>query len=421
MEKWQICKAIDPLIIRKMRTPLIPFFLLIYLVSSVIGQTSDTKLPRVFVMDARTLMERRTAVSDPKRSAQYAGAIKRLTSDAAKAMKVEIAPVTSKTAVPPSGDKHDYMSQAPYFWRNPDTKDGFPYIRRDGVRNPEILQYPDRTALGSLVSTVETLAFGYYFTGNEEYAARSTALLRMWFLDSKTKMNPHLEYGQAIPGLNTGRGIGIIETHGLVRLVDAVALLAGSKAWTKEDQNGLESWFAKYLQWLIESKNGRDEAGAKNNHGTIYDVQVASFAFFTGKPDIAKRILESAKKERIAKQVEPDGKQPLELARTQSWNYSTMNLGGFVELAALADNVGIDLWSYQTPDGRGMRRAFDYLIPFADGKKKWEYQQLDPLVGERLYNLMRRARLRYKDERFARAVASIPELAADATGHLLLP
>ena len=211
------------------------------------------------------------------------------------------------------------------------------------------------------------------------------------------------------------------ETHGLVRIVDAIGLLAGSKTWSKEDQSGLETWFAKYLQWLTESKNGRDEAAAKNNHGTIYDVQIASFALFTGKTETAKRVLESAKKERIAKQVEPDGKQPLELARTLSWNYSTMNLGGFVELAELADNVGIDLWGFQAADGRGIRKAFDYLIPFADGKKKWEYQQLDPLVGERLFNLTRRARLKYKDERFTAVVAATPALPVDDIRHLLLP
>lgn len=377
-------------------------------------------VPRVFVLDAKILQERRKAVLDPKTAAQYARPIKRLTSDADKAMKVEIAPVTSKTATPPSGDKHDYMSQAPYFWKNPDTKTGFPYIRRDGERNPEILQYPDHTLMDDMVKTVETLSIAYYFTGKEEYAARAATILRMWFLDAKTKMNPNLEYAQAIPGLNTGRGIGIIETHGLIRVVDAIGLLAGSKTWTKDDQSGLETWFSKYMTWLTESKNGRDEAAAKNNHGTIYDVQVASFALFAGKPDIAKKLIESAKANRIAKQIEPDGKQPLELERTKAWSYSTMNLGGFVELAQLGDTVDIDLWNYQTSDGRSIRKAFDWLYPFADGKKKWEYQQIEPLLGEHLYDQMRKAKDKYRDDKFKAALSATPSMSPDDRDWLLL-
>lgn len=392
-----------------------PTFFVLLLVAAVSGQISER--PRVFLLNGSKLQQTRekAKASDPALKT----ALAQLDRDAKKALAVEVKSVVTKTISPPSGDKHDYMSQAPYFWKNPNTKDGLPYIRRDGERNPEILNIPDKTSLVSLITTVETLALGYYFTGKEEYAARAAANLRMWFLDPKTKMNPHLEYAQAIPGLNTGRGIGIVESHGLVRLVDSVSLLAGSKTWTKDDQAGLEDWFAKYLKWMTESKNGRDEAAAKNNHGTIYDVQVASFALFARKPEIAKRILESVKQNRIAKQIEPDGRQPLELERTLSWNYSTMNLGAYVELATLGEAVGVDLWNYQTTDGRSMRKAFEYLFPFADGKKKWEFKQIQPLLGERLYDLMRRAKDKYRDEKFKAALSSIPPMAADERDVLL--
>src|SRR5258705_11850654 len=132
-------------------------------------------------------------------------------------------------------------------------------------------------------AAVETLALAYYLKGDESYANRATVLLRAFFLDSDARMNPNLQYAQFIPGVNTGRGIGLIETRGLTQIVDDLGLLAGSKAWTEADRRGLEDWYAKFLQWMLESKNGRDEAAAKNNHGTYYQLQVTSFAFFLGK------------------------------------------------------------------------------------------------------------------------------------------
>lgn len=375
--------------------------------------------PRVFVLKSKVLSEHKARIYNKKApDTSYKAVIETLNNEADKALKAEIRSIVTKDVVPPSGDKHDYMSQAPYFWRNPNTPDGFPYIRKDGERNPEIDRFPDHGYLNTMVQTVEKLATAYYFTEKEVYAARASEILRMWFLDPKTKMNPNVEFAQAIPGVNTGRGVGIIETRGLTRVVDSIGLLEGSKTWTKADQKGLEAWFAKYLVWLTTSKNGRDESDAKNNHGTYYDVQVVSFALFAGKNDLAKKQLENVSKKRIETQIEPDGKMPLELARTKSWNYSTMNLEGFVTLAELGENVGIDLWSFQTKDGRGIRTAIDFLHPFLNSENKWKYKQIEGWQPERLFPILRRAARTYSDEKFLRAMSSVPKLAANDKNRL---
>lgn len=396
---------------------LIGIFFLVTGGNLIFGQTK----PRVFLLNPQTLQANKAKLSTSDISeSSLKPALEKLEKDADKILKTEILPVTSKQANPPSGDKHDYMSQAPYFWKNPDTKDGFPYIRRDGERNPEINQFPDHELLDKMVVAVETLSSAYYFTGKEEYAAKATEILRMWFLDAQTKMNPNLEFAQAIPGANTGRGIGIIETRGLTRVVDSVGLLENSKSWTKADQAGLESWFSKYLDWMMNSKNGRDEDAAKNNHGTIYDVQAASFALFVGKNELAKNILETAKQKRIAKQIEPDGKQPLELERTKSWSYSTMNLDSLVNLAELGESVGVDLWNFQTKDNRGIRQAIEFLYPFSIGENKWKYEQIEPLQPERLFSIMRRAARKYTDEKFVKMMSAVPKLETNNKNAILV-
>src|SRR5205085_4952395 len=342
--------------------------------SNLLAQTSQGSLPRVFLLDAQRLSETRRSILSGNKS--FDAALQKLEADARKALKAGTFSVVNKTAMPPSGDKHDYMSQAPYFWPDPKSPNGLPYIRRDGERNPEIKKFPDHQSMDQMIDAVSTLALAYYFKGDEAYAAKASELLRAWFLDPATRMNPNLQYGQAILGVNTGRGIGLIETRGLTRVVDAIGLLAGAKAWTVADQRGLEDWFTKFLQWMTESKNGRDESNSQNNHGTYYDVQTTSFALFLGKKDLAVNILQTARQKRIARQVEPDGKEPLELVRTRAWSYSVGNLDGLITLAELGERVGVDLWNYQTADGRSIRRALEYLYPFTVGEQKWPYKQL---------------------------------------------
>ena len=347
-----------------------------------------------------------------------APALAKLERDAQKALTAGPFSVTTKTVTPPSGDKHDYMSQAPYFWPDPKSANGLPYIRRDGERNPEIDKINNHHVKDQMEAAVETLALAYHFKRDEIYAEKAAQLLRTFFLDPATRMNPNLQYAQGIPGINTGRGIGLIETRGLTRVVDAIGLLRGSKAWTATDQKGMEEWYGKFLQWMLESENGRDEAAAKNNHGTYYDVQVVSFALFLGKKDLAKSVLEAAKKKRIAVQIEPDGRQPLELVRTKAWSYSIGNLDGLMQLARLGESLDVDLWNYETADGRSIRKALDFLAPFAVVEKKWTYQQLGEWPPQMLFPLIRRASAHYKDERFRALLAKVSPVSVDDRTNL---
>ena len=314
-------------------------------------------------------------------------------------LNMKMLSVMDKAFTPVSGNKHDYMSQAPYFWYDSSKPNGLPYIRRDGQHNPEIKKITDRTYIGDLENATKTLSLAYYLTGDEKYAAKSAALIRYWFFNEATRMNPNLDYAQAIPGINNGRGIGIIETRTLTGIADAAGLLAPSKSWTEADTKGLQQWYTQYLNWMLTSKNGNDEHKAKNNHGTWFYVQVIDFALFTNNKEKAVQLVNESKR-LLDSQLTKEGQWPLELERTNALGYSTFNTQAWFDVAKLAEKVGVDLWHYKTSKGAGLQTAVDWLLPYALKDKSWTYQQIGEYNGGEFYTLLLQAANEYGNESY---------------------
>jgi hypothetical protein len=352
--------------------------------------------PGTFLIKPGILVEHKQAIQSGDEPLKQALSL--LVTDAEKTLSNGPYSVTYKTKLPPSGDKHDYMSVGPYWWPDTTKADGLPYIRKDGVTNPERHDIEDAEFFKNLCRDIRLLALAYYYTTNERYAEKAVSLLRVWFLDAATRMNPNLNYGQAIPGITDGRGIGLIDTRASVYLIDGIQLLKDSQSLTASDYEGLQHWYAQFLDWMTTSSVGLDEADEHNNHGTYYDIQTVSTALFIGQTERAARMLEEQTKARIESQFMTDGSQPHELARTQSWGYSQMNLSGFFELAALAENVQIDLWNYVSPGGKSIQKAYLWMLPYADGNA-WTYQELKIADKSDFANLARIAYTKYKDER----------------------
>jgi beta-glucosidase len=363
----------------------------------VIGQPVPPPNPQLLMIDSAHVARVRDSLR--RGEPQFQTALTVLEAAANRALNVAPISVMDKGVTPPSGDKHDYMSQAPYWWPDPSKPGGRPYIRRDGQRNPEISRITDRDNLGRLESAVSSLGLAFYFTGRAEYAQHAAQLVRVWFLDPATRMNPHLQFGQGIPGIAEGRSAGIIETRFLPRIIDGVTLLQGSPAWTGSDDNALKDWMRAYLKWLLESPLGRDEARRGNNQETWADVQVVGLAFYTGQTDVARKILEDSRED-IAQEFEPDGRQPREIARTRAWDYSIFDLTAFLHLAALGDRVGVDLWNYSTADGRSLRQGLDYLVPFATGEKRFPHRQITEFNASALHPVLRRGAAGWKEARY---------------------
>ena len=280
------------------------------------------------------------------------------------------APITITASHSPrsAGGMHDFFSEGDYWWPDPQNP-GAPYIQRDGMTNPDNF-VEHRRALMRLSVQVPALASAYLITKDGRYANHAVRHLRAWFLDPSTRMNPNLQYAQAIHGRFTGRGIGIIDTIHLVEVARAIEVLKDSSALSMIELTGITQWFTDYLQWMTTSKNGLEEREAKNNHGTCWVMQVAAFAHLAGNQKLLEYCRERFKTVIVPIQIAADGSFPQELRRTKPYGYSLFNLDALATICQILSTPAEDLWMFEA-DGRGMRRAMDYMFPYIRDKKSW--------------------------------------------------
>jgi hypothetical protein len=265
------------------------------------------------------------------------------------------------------GGPNDFYSNGDYWWPNPNTTNGLPYVQRDGQTNPENFVEHRKCVMG-LRDAIAALGAAYKITGEDRYVKKATELLRVFFLDPKTRMNPSLKYAQAIPGLSSGRGIGIIDTLHLIEVPLAVKSMGKSPAFPARDMAGLKQWFRDYAEWMTTSKNGKDEANAGNNHAVAFWLQVAAFSQLAEDNEKAAECRRRYKEVFVAKQMAEDGSFPAELRRTKPYGYSIFQLDNMASLCQLLSTGEDDLWKFQLPDGRGIRKAMEFMYSFLADK-----------------------------------------------------
>ena len=342
-------------------------------------------LPRTVVLDPSTLVKLKQDFNDGNNT-KLDLSLHALVLQASSLLNKKTASVTDKRELPPSGDIHDFLSLAPYRWPDPTKKTGLPYIGRDGKTNPEIYSIPDQRNMDDMIRSVTVLAAAYYLTGNSQYASKAEELIRNWFLNNGTKMNPNLTYAETVRGKSKIYAAGIMAGRNLTDVVDAIGLIQRSSAWSNEDQVGIASWFSQYLDWLLKSNSGKEEALKINNHGTYYYVQVSAIALFLNKTNIIRNIIKAsieppssstfvAPEKSITVKILPNGLQPFELQRTKSLDYSIFNLLGLFKLANIGQKAGIDIWNYTTDRVPLLQKALDFLLPYIIKKQPWPYSQ----------------------------------------------
>ncbi len=280
--------------------------------------------------------------------------------------------ITATSSPRSAGGKHDFFSEGDYWWPDPKNPDG-PYIRRDGETNPDNF-VGHRQAMVRLSLQVPALAAAWKVTGERRYADHAVRHLRAWFVDGDTLMNPHLLYGQAIKGHFTGRGIGIIDTLHLVEVARAASVLDGSGAMSSNDRTGVREWFTRYLTWMTTHQYGIDERNAENNHGTCWVAQVGEFSRYTGDRELMTFCRTRYKTVLVPTQVAADGSFPLEIARTKPYGYSLFNLDAFTIVCQTLSDSRDDLWRFELPDGRGMRKMMQFMFPYIADKSRWPHK-----------------------------------------------
>ena len=283
--------------------------------------------------------------------------------------------VVDRKLKPFSGNPHDYMSMGPYWWPNPDTPDGLPYIRRDGEINPET---KDPTTYSAMCTKVYDLSLAAYYYDDSRFSEKAVKMIRDWHLDEETYMTPHLEYGQSIPGHCTGRGIGLIDFASSYMLFNGIRILEFLGAIDEDTLNGTKKWYVDFINWMLTSEKGVDEDNQHNNHGAWFDVQVSAAAIFTDRPILAKKTLMTAYDRRLLKHIKEDGSQPHELARTHALGYTSMNLNALTLLANMARLHGIKAPYFEKKeDGKCLiERAAVYLHYYCVNIDKFEYQEI---------------------------------------------
>jgi hypothetical protein len=345
------------------------------------------------------LAKQRVAARDPLYLPSYDSLLKQ--ADAALPHKRYS--VVDKSLAPASGDKHDFFSFGPYWWPDPAKKDGLPYVRKDGLHNPaSSTDATDAARIGKFSRDVTALALAWYFTGERKYADKAGELARAWFLAPATRMNPNLEYGQAIPGRVNGRGIGIITSRNLIDVMDSLALIQPAGALTDAENEDVRAWYRSYLDWLLTSRNGFEEGNAHNNHGTWYSAQVVAYALYTGQPEVARRELDIARIRRIPGQIDREGKLIAELERTRPSGYVNFALEAFGNLGRYGELLGVNLWQH-TEDAHTIEQGYRFVARYVNGDA-WPYREIDAKEGSpdginqhAIPNMLAAARA-YKDE-----------------------
>ncbi len=289
------------------------------------------------------------AINEKKNKEPWKTAYDKLISDANSILSKSPPSVTYGGKAPPSGDKHDYFSEIPY--------------SSDGVLKSNV----DRTDFNSvkaLGKSVRDLGLAYAITGDEKYAGKALEFIRVWTIDSSTKMNPEftndqsrIELSVTIPGMFYGAD-----------------LIWNYPGWKSSDKDEFKDWTKKIL--------ASSKTWSRDNNFENWRLVFISSASIIVEDSDSRNYAFGRWKEIISDQMNSDGSMKYELKRTKSLSYSTYAVNAMMQTAEIARHYGVDLYNYRLDDGRGLEIALDFHAPYVANPLKWPYEQIDKYKGD---------------------------------------
>ena len=392
-------------------------FFVICLLISCSNFAKITIPPKSLVQyDLKSLTELKEALKNNSASEEAKKVYKSLIKKAEKLLAIDNPTVINKKLTPPTNSKNDYLSISRYWWPDETKKNGLPWIRKDGNTNPDTqTDAVDRKRLSRMSNAVSTLGLAYFLSGDERFAKKGTSVVKTWFLNEKTHMNPHLKFSQSVPGNPKSRRSGILDGREIpLKVLDGLTMMSNSKYWKDTDQQDWEQWLRDYMVWLAYSETGRDGAEQKNNHGSWYNFQLAAIAYYNGDINLVKKTVEKTKK-LLDIQLNAEGGQEHELKRTRSFFYSCFNLDAITRVAIIAEKAGVPFWDYKSEDNnKGIVKALDFIIPVVEGAE-WKYKTKKKDDISCMASLLVRVNSRIKNPKYEKALQTILESVASAS------
>ncbi|MFN4141715.1 alginate lyase family protein [Aestuariivirga sp.] len=267
--------------------------------------------------------------------------------------------ITDKASPAPSGSFNDYHSAAPYWTAHGTREDGVLQYQKSDDDDPLSGRF-DRASLMQFTSRVYGLSVSGRVLGRRHLLAKASELLRLWFLNATTRLNPTARYAQLIPGKeNVLNEAGIIELRQLSLLPYAVRILADDGLISADELAQTRTWFRSFLR-DCESTGMLGRALKKdNNIGTWSSVLFCSAALFSGEFGNSFYLARNATI-RLGKQLGPLSIQYMECERTRPLHYSLFNLSAWLAMVSLGKEFSIQIDQFRGARGESIREAIGF-------------------------------------------------------------